>query len=69
MSVFSDPNYVESKLLPFEGTPGTEWIEQYDYESDSDLGYSSDEERSEKPSAGAESLTTGKYANNFQHLH
>jgi hypothetical protein len=46
MPVFSDPTYSESRLLPFGSKSDAEWIEHYDYESDSDLGYFSDDEHS-----------------------
>jgi hypothetical protein len=56
--------------LPFDGTPDAEWIEQYDYESDSDLGHFSDDSEGhlENLSADSEYLKPGKYANNFQRL-
>jgi hypothetical protein len=46
MPVFSDPTYSESRLLPFGSKPDAEWIEEYNYELDSDLGYFSDDEHS-----------------------
>jgi hypothetical protein len=66
--VFSDPDYLESKLLPFDRTHDVEWIEQYDYDSDSDLGYSSDDEHSKTSSTSSETSTSGNFPNNFQHL-
>ena len=47
--VFSDINtYLEFKSLPFDTPPNVQWIDQYDYESDSDLGYHSDTENLER---------------------
>jgi hypothetical protein len=42
--VFSDSTFLESKQLPLDAPPETQWIEEYDYESDSDLGYVSADE-------------------------
>jgi hypothetical protein len=42
--VFSDSSFLESKVQPLEAPAETQWIEQYDYDSDSDLGYLSADE-------------------------
>jgi hypothetical protein len=62
--VFSDPTYLESKLLPFDTPPDAQWIEQYDYESDSDLGYLSDSEDSETSAISSE-VADSKFINDF----
>jgi hypothetical protein len=69
-AVFSDSTYSESKLLPFDTTPDAEWIEKYEYDSDSDLGYFSNDsdEHSETSSTSSESLSSGKFTDNFQHF-
>jgi len=43
--------------LPFNTSPDALWIEEYDYESDSDLGSASDNEPSEKATSASESGT------------
>ena len=62
--MFSDPAYLESKLLPFDTPPDAQWIEQYDYESDSDLGYLSDGEDSETSAISSEEADS-KFINDF----
>jgi hypothetical protein len=63
--VFSDPTYLESKSLPFKTPPDVQWIERYDYDSDSDLGYFSDDENSEMSTTSLEA-TDGKFMHNSQ---
>jgi hypothetical protein len=52
--VFSDSSYSESQQLSFDTPPDTQWIEAYDYESDSDLGSASDDEPSEEAALASE---------------
>jgi hypothetical protein len=52
--VFSDSSYSESQQLPFDTSPDTQWIEEYDYESDSDLGSASDDEPLEEATSASE---------------
>lgn len=42
--MFSDVNYTESSLVPFDTLPDTQCTNEYDYDSDSDLGYFSEDE-------------------------
>lgn len=42
--MFSDPSYSESSLVPFDQPPTHKRIDMYDYPSDSDLGYDTNDE-------------------------
>jgi hypothetical protein len=65
--VFSDSSFSESKQLPLDAPPETQWIEEYDYESDSDLGYVSadEDDRGLESSTVSSPVPGGKFPNTF----